>query len=245
MFQRAWQGLKQLAFPDNCALCRAFLNSSHKKQICGTCRASIRPNTPPFCRLCPHRLDAFTPDGICRVCVKTKPSYDAGWSAYMYDDAMRRLLHSFKYGGKTRLRRTFAELLKDFIDTYHVPLGRFDFSVPVPLHPARLRERGFNQSEILCAFLQEHYGLACRKNVLARTRLTRPQADLRAKERWTNLEAAFRIDHLGSVADKSILVVDDLFTTGATAEAVSAALKDAGAAYAGIMTLAITDHAHP
>lgn len=248
MLKNMWQGLKQLAFPDNCALCRNFLNSGHRKQLCGACRASVRLHAPPFCRHCPRRLDVFTPDGLCRACSKTGPSYDAGWSACLYDEPVRHLLHAFKYSGKTRLRRAFGELLKDFIEATHVPLGRFDFSVPVPLHPARFRERGFNQSEILAVVLRGQYGLACRTNILARARPTRPQADLGAKERWTNLESAFRINHLDAVADKSILVVDDLFTTGATAEAVSRALKDAGAAYVGIMTLAITDHrsdAHP
>lgn len=158
---------------------------------------------------------------------------------------MRRLLHAFKYSGKTRLRRAFEGLLNAFIDTIHVPLNRFDFCLPVPLHPARLRERGFNQSEILCAILRERYGLGFRNDILTRTRSTEPQAALGAKERWTNLKGAFRINHSNAVADKSVLIVDDLFTTGATAEAASRTLKEAGGAYAGILTLAITSHAHP
>ncbi len=153
---------------------------------------------------------------------------------------MRRLLHDFKYNGKTRLRHTFAELFNHFLATYHVPLGRFDFSVPVPLHPARLRERGFNQSELICTLLRDHAGLDFKPQILARTQLTVPQADLGVKERWTNVEHAFRIKSSPMIADKSILIVDDLFTTGATAEAVSRTLKDAGAAYTGILTLAIT-----
>jgi len=245
MLHGVWQGFKQLVFPDHCALCRAFLNDGRQKQLCDACRASIPFNVPPFCRLCPRRLEVFNPDGICPVCTARVPSYDAGWSACLYDESMRRLLHAFKYSGKTRLRRAFEGLLNAFIDTMHVPLNRFDFCLPVPLHPARLRERGFNQSEILCAILRERYGLGFRGDILARTRSTEPQAALGAKERWTNLEGAFRINHSNTVADKSVLIVDDLFTTGATAEAASRALKEAGAAYAGILTLAITSHAHP
>ncbi|MDO8675817.1 MAG: ComF family protein [Candidatus Omnitrophota bacterium] len=240
MFPGVWQGFQQLVFPDHCALCRAFLNDGRHKQLCDVCRASIPFNVPPFCRLCPRRLEIFTPDGICPACAARSPSYDAGWSACLYDESMRRLLHAFKYSGKTRLAPAFAQVLNAFIDTYHIPLNRFDFCVPVPLHPARLRERGFNQSEILCGVLRGRYGLACRGDILARTRSTEPQAALGAKERWTNLEGAFRINHSDAVADKSVLIVDDLFTTGATAEAASRALKEAGAAYAGILTLAIT-----
>ena len=240
MFKSAWQGFKQLVFPDHCALCRVFLNDGRQKQLCDACRASIPFNVPPFCRLCPRRLEIFTPDGICRVCTVRAPSYDVGWSACLYDESMRRLLHAFKYSGKTRLAPAFEGLLSAFIDTMHVPLNRFDFCLPVPLHPARLRERGFNQSEILCVILRERHGLGVRGNILTRTRSTEPQAALGAKERWTNLEGAFRINHSDAVADKSVLIVDDLFTTGATAEAASRALKEAGAAYAGILTLAIT-----
>ena len=245
MFPGVWQGFQQLVFPDHCALCRAFLNDGRKKQLCDACRASIPLNVPPFCRLCPRRLEIFTPDGICPACAARAPSYDAGWSACLYDESMRRLLHAFKYSGKTRLAPAFAQVLNAFIDTYHIPLNHFDFCLPVPLHPARMRERGFNQSEILCGVLRGRYGLACRGDILARTRSTEPQAALGAKERWTNLEGAFRINHSDALADKSVLIVDDLFTTGATAEAAGRALQEAGAAYAGILPPASTNHADP
>ena len=180
-------------------------------------------------------------DALCASCRTHSSHYDRGWGCCLYDDGMRALLHAFKYNGKTALRQTFLDLMTRFIDTYHVPLKQFDAVVPIPLHPVRRRERGFNQSEILSTGLCRHYDLTHRPQLLVRERPTGTQALLEGKQRWTNLEGAFRINPLERMAGKAVLIVDDLLTTGATANAAAAALKKGGADYVGILTLAITE----
>jgi len=241
MFADLVQGIRELAFPDNCFLCRAFLDSGHCRQLCPSCLQSVKSNIPPFCALCSRHLPHYTDDGLCGSCRGQPRHYDRAWGSCQYNEPMSLLLHSFKYGGRTSLRRTFLELMTSFIDTYHVPLEQFDAVCPIALHPVRLRERGFNQSELLSEGLCRHYGLTHKPHLLVRKQATQTQALLDQKQRWTNLEGAFRINPSEIPGDKSILLVDDLLTTGATADAAAASLKEAGAAYVGVLTLAITN----
>jgi len=241
MFADIIAGIRELAFPDNCLLCRAFLNSRHQRQLCPACLQTIKSNVPPSCALCSRHLSQYSADGLCPSCHGGKRSYDRAWGTCIYDEPMRKLLHSFKYTGKTSLRKTFLSFMTSFINTCHVPLEQFDMVCPIALHPARLRERGFNQSELLSEALCRHYHLNHRPQLLCRRQSTQAQALLDQKQRWTNLKDAFRINPSESAADKAILVVDDLLTTGATADAAAACLKEAGAAYVGVLALAITN----
>ncbi len=241
MLQDFLQGMRQLVFPDNCLLCKQFLNSQHHKQLCDACSAQIQKNTPPFCLTCSRHLQVMSADGLCLACQQQSYAFNEAWSTCLYTDAMAKLLHAFKYHHKTLLRKTFVELMSGFIDEYHLPLNTFDFICPLPLHPTRLRERGYNQSQLLSQALAQKYTLPHAANIIQRTRLTESQTTLTAKQRWTNLRGAFKINNPSAIADKNILLVDDLFTTGATANACAEALKDAGCAYVGVLTLAITE----
>ncbi len=240
MFNGLIGGIRELVFPDNCMLCRSFLNSGHQRRLCPTCMAALVRNVPPFCGLCSRHLEHYSDDGSCASCRSGQRHYDRAWGACIYNEPMRELVHAFKYKGKTGLRHTFAGLMQEFIDTYHVPVGTFDLVCPIPLHPVRLRERGFNQSSYLSEALCRRYGLSHRPRSLIRMRPTDTQALLDQKQRWTNLEGAFRMNPAETVADRSVLLVDDLLTTGATAHAAAASLKEAGAAYVGVLVLAIT-----
>jgi ComF family protein len=153
---------------------------------------------------------------------------------------MRRLTHLFKYGHKTGLRHDFALLLNTFITTSRVPTGEFDLIIPVPLHPVRLRERGYNQAALLSGMLAERWGIRQSAGNLIRVRHTRNQAALRKKERWTNVRAAFRISFPSEIDGKSILLVDDLMTTGATLSEAARVLKDAKVKNVAALTLAMT-----
>ncbi len=130
--------------------------------------------------------------------------------------------------------------MTNYIQNYHVPLEQFHLAAPIPLHPLRLRERGFNQAELLSNLLCQQFGLTHVPDLLIRTKSTDTQTLLDQKQRFTNLEGAFKINPSQSVTDKSILLVDDLLTTGATASSAASALKAGGAAYVGVITAAIT-----
>ena len=98
----------------------------------------------------------------------------------------------------------------DFIDRHHIPLQKFDLISPIPLHPVRLRERGYNQSALLSLGLSRHYGIVHTENLLIRQKKTNTQTDLGAKQRWTNMEGAFKIKNSTDVAGKSVVLIDDL-----------------------------------
>ncbi len=240
MFLQMIQGLKELVFPDNCFLCQSFLNSRHTRQLCDTCLKSIKRNTPPFCATCSRHLDHFTEDSLCQSCRTQKFTYDRAWGACFYEEPVRTLLHNFKYHGKTALRTTCVALMTEFIDVYHMPVQQFDLVCPIPLHPVRLRERGFNQAQLLSDGICRRYQLTHEPHALIRQQATDAQAHLEQKQRFTNLKGAFKMNPSLSVTDKSILLVDDLLTTGATAASAAGTLKEAGAAYVGALTLAMT-----
>jgi len=127
----------------------------------------------------------------------------------------------------------------DFIDRHHLPLQYFDLIVPIPLHPVRLRERGYNQSALLSLSLSRHYGILHDENVLIRPKMTHTQTELGAKQRWTNMEGAFRIQGSTDVKGKNIVLIDDLYTTGATLHNAAQVLKNAGAARVGALTFSL------
>ena len=224
MLQAFLQGAFELIFPDNCLLCRRFLNSRHQRQLCTNCLASLELNPIPFSRQTPPTPFAF----------------DQAWSVCLYNEPAQKLLHAFKYNSKTRLSKTFVPLMIDFIDRHHIPLQQFDLISPVPLHPARLRERGYNQSALLSLPLSKHYGVMHTEKLLIRQKETTTQTELGAKQRWTNMEGAFKIKTSTDVEGKTIVLVDDLFTTGATLHNAALALKTAGAARVCVLTFCVT-----
>jgi len=131
-------------------------------------------------------------------------------------------------------------LMVRFIDTYQLDIHQFDFIMPIPLFSTRLRERGYNQSQLLAEPIAQKYSIPLSLRHLTRVRNTEHQTFLKEKERWTNIQGAFRISNPAEVSGKNILIIDDLLTTGATASEAARTLKAAGAAVVGVFTLAIT-----
>ena len=236
MFKTLYTGLQDLLFPHNCLLCRTYITDPTTKIICSSCHHSLKINQPPFCTLCSRSLtkkDGLS--GQCRHCTHHKPEFDVAYGAYQYNEPMKKLIHYFKYYGKTSIRLLAADYIKHFCHTYYININRFDLIIPMPLHPTRYRERGFNQSTLIAMSLSQHV----EKDTLLRVKNTHYQSHLGQKDRWTNITGAFKMNPLLTVENKSILLIDDLLTTGATASEAAKTLKKAGAVHVGILTLAI------
>jgi len=167
-------------------------------------------------------------------------AYDQAWSVCLYNEPAQKLLHAFKYNSKTSLCKTFVPLMIDFIDRFSLPLQKFDLVTPIPLHPVRLRERGYNQSALLSLGISRHYGILHTENLVVRQKMTTTQTQLGLKQRWTNMEGAFRIKSPTDVEGKSVVLIDDLYTTGATVHSAAQALKTAGAARVCVLTFSVT-----
>jgi ComF family protein len=159
-------------------------------------------------------------------------------SVFRLEGGVREAIHQFKYKNRHALTLILARLMADYWHAH--PLLPVDFLMPVPLHPARQRERGYNQSELLARALSSMIGVPLVTTGLRRVRHTRPQMSLNAADRRPNVRGAFVYQSPGGspIRGRRIVVIDDVCTTGSTLEACSVALKEAGASTVWGFTLA-------
>jgi len=166
--------------------------------------------------------------------MKAPPHFDQALAAGLFEGALREAIHCFKY----RPIRALGTPLGDWMVKQVHLVSDLDLLLPVPLHRRRLKVRGFNQALLLGAIVGERFRIPVRYDVLSRVRDTRPQVVLAADERARNVQEAFSVTHPPVVKDRRILLVDDVFTTGATLNECSRVLKAAGALSVTAFTLA-------
>jgi ComF family protein len=177
---------------------------------------------------------------MCAACREGIAGFDAAYSFGSYEGTLRKLIHLFKYGRVETLAAPLSRMLQRV-----VPLEeRFDLVIPVPMHWRKRWMRGFNQAELLARPLARRIGAPLTRN-LVRRRATPSQASLSEAQRRTNPANSFGVRGAGQIAGKRILLIDDVFTTGATLRAAAAALKTAGAAHVSALTLARVDRRDP
>lgn len=207
----------RLALDERCQACSA---PGARDGFCAPCRADL-PRLPdercPVCAL-PARGHA-----ICGECLRRMPAFDHTVAACEFAYPVDALVRSMKYARRTDLARALGSLLGTAVAMEAPP----DIVIPVPLSRARLRERGFNQSLEIARHLPRHLAARIDDTVLDRARDTAPQAKLEWAARRANVRRAF-LAH-GRLSGQDVAVVDDVMTTGATADAAAAALKAAGA----------------
>ena len=234
------KSLKEILYPRHCLLCREKIPLDEQKDlVCLKCLKEISPHLPPFCRKCGRGFaQENTASHICGECLNTRFYFERAWAVYPYKENARKLIHQFKYKNKIFLAKPLSGLMIDFIQQYHLPLNHCDCLIPIPLSPAKLREREFNQAEVLAKEITGHFGIRLLRNNLKRVRDTPAQADLDKESRWKNISGAFRITNPETIKGKTILLVDDVLTTGATASEASRVLKNARASAVYVFTLA-------
>lgn len=192
--------------------------------------------TAPLCRTCGLPLEIDTgAESDCAICLTENKPYDQARAALVYDDHSRGVILGFKHGDQTHAVVSFLPWLRQAGSAL---IEGADMFVPVPLHRWRLLHRRFNQSALIASALAKVSGKASVPDVLMRTRATPSQGHLRAGERARNVKAAFTVKPGMDVRGKNILLIDDVYTTGATVSECAAALKAAGAATVNVLTLA-------
>ncbi len=205
-----------LLFPLACVSCRkegAF--------ICEPYRPGLPELREPYCRLC-----AEPGPVACQKCLADPPRYDGIRAPYRMEGPVREMVYGLKYRNYRAYAPHIAALLAEHISILPSPT---DGIVPIPLHKARLRERGYNQAELMARELSKLTAMPVAVDLLSRTKNTLPQVSLETdKERRENIRNAFTVT--GDVRGLSILLLDDVVTTGATMNAAAGALKKAGAA---------------
>ena len=183
-------------------------------------------------------MDAYPLDehDLCTVCRESMANFDACYSFGSFEGTLQKLIHLFKYGKIESLALPLSRLLIQAL-----PLDeKFDLVLAMPMHWRKQWERGFNQAELLARPVARRLRMPLSAN-LRRARHTKSQAGLSETERRENLRGSFQVKRPGQLAGKRILLIDDVFTTGATLRAASAALKKAGAARVSALTLARVD----
>jgi ComF family protein len=228
------QAVLDLVFPPRCVGCGRVDHT-----ICPECRETIAWLVPPFCARCsrPVAADAAPLDGrevLCEVCRIEPLRLDSIRAVAEHSGVMRTAVHALKYGGQTSLARPLAELMGKV--AREEGLSGVDAIVPVPLHPRRLRERGYNQATLMARELARTLSLPILEDVLVRSRATKTQTQLSAAERRVNVVDAFTAEP-ALLAGRNLLLVDDVCTTGSTLQACADALRRGGAEHVHALTL--------
>ncbi len=214
--------LLRVLLPPRCLLCGAA--GAGGRDLCAGCAADIAFNTP-CCPRCALPLEAPAP--LCGECLKREPPFASAWAPFRYGHPLDLLEARFKFRADLAAGRVLAGLLADraCADVPSLP----ELVVPVPLHPARLRERGYNQALELARPLARALAIPLRHDLLVRTRATPPQTGFDAQTRRRNLRGAFAVAP-GSVLPAHVALVDDVMTTGATLHECARVLRRAGVA---------------
>jgi ComF family protein len=224
-------------FPPHCEACERPVPLGHGSCLCAPCRAAMAPPPEPLCSRCGAPLGASRPSDQCYRCLRHAPAFSAARAAALYlasDTGLNPLAAAVK-ALKYRRRRVLADALGVLLAERY-PFADDAVLVPVPLHRARLRERGFNQAVLLARALGRCRGLPVAPRCLVRTRVTGAQARLTASERRRNLKGAFAL-RSSLPATRSIVLVDDVLTTGATADACARVLRAGGAPRVDVYTV--------
>jgi ComF family protein len=223
-----WRSILDWIFPPRCGGCDA-----PGSLWCADCQAELRPVTPPLCAKCGQ---PNTPSGLCANCRASPLVIDSIRSVALFDGHLRHAIHALKYRRMAALAEPLGDALAQFWMLSPAPASLL---VPVPLHPRRARERGYNQAALLAERLGRAIGVPARPHALARVRATAVQMSLNAAERKTNVADAFRCAD-PAVRGADVLLIDDVCTTGATLDACAAALLSGGARAVRGLTLART-----
>lgn len=232
-----------LIFPTPCARCQQPLGPDRVSVLCGGCWGGLERMAPEGCARCgwpfpdPAALRGVEAP-LCQRCRETRDHFQLARAVLRYreDGVARAAILLAKHGRRLSLLKQLARLLAEEAPR-HLSLGEWNALVPVPLHWARRWRRGFNQAEVLARAVGRRHGLPVLRGILRRRRATPPQqGGVEARRR--NVRDAFAVRAEPIVAGRRLLVVDDVFTTGATADACARILLRAGAADVGVLTLA-------
>ena len=229
-FGALWQGVQRILLPPHCLLCDQ--RSDGVGDLCSGCRADLQRN-----RICCPRcaLPLQTPAPLCGECLQSEPPFAAAFAPFVYAHPFDLLVTKLKFGRSLAAGRVLAGLwLAASNELPALP----QMLVPVPLHPDRLRERGYNQALELARPLARVLRVPLKANLLERTRATPAQTNLDAKTRRRNLRGAFAINAADLPPTAHVALIDDVMTTGATLRECARVLKRAGVARVDVWALA-------
>jgi ComF family protein len=246
---RLCESLFAVLFPSDCRICGEPLTNISRLPVCRECLSAILPLEDGLCTVCSERI--FSPYALssaegprCGLCRRMEPLFARAVAYGSYEGGLRELIHLLKYGGVRPAANVLGRMLAEAIAKLGPELSGEILLIPVPLHRAKLRQRGFNQAELAaraafkCSAYRDRLRLAT--GILMRKRETASQIGLTRHQRRENLRGAFEVKHAEAIKGREILLVDDVYTTGSTVSECSRVLRRAGAAKVWVATVART-----
>jgi ComF family protein len=229
--------LFRFLLPPQCPCCEKFLEEG-QQGFCSRCLSEIHWIEPPFCSICgiPF-ISEETENHPCGDCITQRKYFTIARAWGAYKGSLQEAIHRWKYEGRTHLTFFFAQWMAEGLNHYW-KADSLDFLIPVPLHTHRLRKRGFNQALLLVKELSRRTGIPYRKSILQKKKPTLPQVNLSGAEREKGLKGAFHVIGEEALKGKSVLLIDDVYTTGATVNECSKVLLRGGAERVDVFTLA-------
>ncbi len=227
--------LLRIFFPESCPICKNPSTDHEIAPICQGCWGKISPYNGPLCQICGKPLVSEV-SITCSECISDKPAFKYARSFGLYEGTLKEAINLYKYHGIKRLSRPLSHLL---LRMNPAPSWwEVDVILPVPLHKRKLRQREFNQSALLAKYIGRQLGIPVILTCLIKLRDTLPQVELSGEDRKKNVRGTFGIRNKGLIQGKNLLLMDDVFTTGATVRECCRVLKKAGAGDIYVITLA-------
>ncbi len=227
--------LTDLVFPPVCILCGAYMQHP-SDLVCGSCWEKAEKAQGARCERCFELLDGKKESCLCRF--HWPYAFSSIRSGWLFCEPIQKILHQLKYSGKSRLGYIIGQRLAVLVDKNY--FQGMEWLVPVPLHHTRFRERGYNQSFYIAKGLQPSLNIPIQTKIIKRRKRTKTQTKLTREERSKNVENIFSVlkSKKSDLANRRILMVDDVYTTGATADECARILMEAGAAEVKVLTAA-------
>ncbi len=226
-----------------CICCGKITDDSRTYRLCGECMDSMKWIGGRICERCGRPLADINPYDQCFICRQHKHHFDSGYTCTAYSRCERAVIFSLKYDGNADIADTIGEIMYDRMTVEFSPdelYGKYNMVLPVPIHRHKLSLRGFNQAGLIADSFASRSGIKADPYILRRERETRMMRSLSPQERRENIRGAFSIRERRrtDVSGKSILIIDDIYTTGSTIDEIAQVLKAAGAERVDFLTFA-------
>jgi ComF family protein len=237
------EGILNLIYPLSCENCGSQIKESKGYAICNNCLSEIKLISEPYCYQCGKPFSAmvyFEKEAICADCLNKKNHFYYARSVTYYEGVVRKCIHLLKYKKQVKLVKLLGDLMVDYLKRNRfIDTGEIDLILPVPLYKDDYLRRGFNQSGLLAKYIADYFSIPFSEDLLIKKRGNVSQVGLSKKERKSNVKNVYFLNSLAKLNNFShILLVDDIYTTGATVEACCRELRKIGIKKMFVLTLA-------
>lgn len=236
--KRILAGLADIILPPRCPTCEAILDHEKNPLFCAACLSKIHFIQSPLCSCCGVPFAGACGDNhLCGDCLDSKPTFSIARAVGRYETTLLEAIHWFKYNRKIYIGEVLGKLMAEYAYPGFT-ITDYSLIMPVPLHPKRLRERGFNQSVILAKEISERFHISLDFLSLTRHIYTEAQIKLGRKDREANVKDVFSVHDSGKIHGHRIILVDDVYTSGSTVKECARVLMQSRAESVAILTLA-------